>query len=124
KRSRIMPRARLASHALTAALAWVLGSSCVPSLSQNRPREPSRSVPATFQASHESAGSPSPVESSAGQRWSDFFTDPQLRALIETALRSNQELNIRLQEIIIAKSEVMSRQGEYIPRVDARVGGG
>lgn len=40
--------------------------------------------------------------------WRQFFTDPNLVSLIETALKNNQELLITLQEIEIAKSGVFS----------------
>lgn len=48
----------------------------------------------------------------------DFFTDPNLNGLIDTALENNQELNIILQEINIAKNEVLARKGEYLPFVN------
>lgn len=48
-------------------------------------------------------------------RWKEFFTDPNLAALIDTALQHNQELNIALQEIQIARNEVQIRKGEYLP---------
>jgi outer membrane protein, multidrug efflux system len=51
------------------------------------------------------------------QTWKEFFTDPNLAALIDTALMNNQELNITLQEIQIAKNEVKARKGEYLPFV-------
>ncbi len=47
----------------------------------------------------------------------DFFTDPYLKVLIDTALKNNQELNIILQEINIAKNEVKARKGRYLPFV-------
>jgi len=58
---------------------------------------------------------------SAKINWRKFFTDPNLIALIDTALRKNQELNIILQEINIAQNEVKARKGAYIPFVN--VGG-
>src|SRR5690348_9499000 len=48
-------------------------------------------------------------------KWDEFFNDPNLTALIDTALQNNQELNIMLQEINIAQSEVRARKGEYLP---------
>ncbi|OUJ72202.1 TolC family protein [Hymenobacter crusticola] len=55
---------------------------------------------------------------SAGRvRWKQFFTDPNLAALIDTALLNNQELNIAQQEIQIARNEVQIRKGEYLPFV-------
>jgi outer membrane protein, multidrug efflux system len=55
-------------------------------------------------------------------KWREFFSDPYLAALIDTALTNNQELNITLQEINIARNEVRARKGEYLPFVNA-VGG-
>jgi multidrug efflux pump subunit AcrA (membrane-fusion protein) len=43
-------------------------------------------------------------------------------ALIDTALANNQELNVTLQEIEIARNEIRARRGEYLPFV--RLGGG
>ncbi len=54
--------------------------------------------------------------------WSDYFNDQNLIALIDTALKNNQELNIMLQEIEISKNEVMARKGEYIPQVGVGAG--
>ncbi|GGF16441.1 RND transporter [Hymenobacter cavernae] len=50
-------------------------------------------------------------------QWKQFFTDPNLASLIDTALQNNQELNIALQEIQIARNEVQIRKGEYLPFV-------
>lgn len=57
-------------------------------------------------------------------KWQDFFTDDYLTALIDTALRNNQEFNIILQEINIANNEVRARKGEYLPFVDIEGGAG
>ncbi len=46
-----------------------------------------------------------------------IFKDPYLTALIDTALVHNQELNIALQEIEIARNEARARKGEYLPFV-------
>ena len=46
------------------------------------------------------------------------FTDPDLIALIDTALRNNQELNILMQEINMANNEIMARRG-VLPFVTA-----
>jgi len=44
--------------------------------------------------------------------------------LINTALNNNQELNITLQEIQIAGSEIRARKGEYLPFLRIREGAG
>lgn len=60
----------------------------------------------------------------AAINWQNYFADPNLIALIDTALSNNQELNILLQEITISKNEVRVRKGEYLPFVEARVESG
>ncbi|MBS1601199.1 MAG: TolC family protein [Bacteroidetes bacterium] len=57
-------------------------------------------------------------------KWKDYFTDPNLVALIDTALKNNQELNITLREIGIARNEIQARKGEYLPFVGLRAGAG
>lgn len=56
--------------------------------------------------------------------WRQFFTDPNLVVLIETALKNNQELMITLQEIEIAKSGVLAKKGKLTPTVSAGIGAG
>ncbi|WP_147678879.1 TolC family protein [Algibacter pacificus] len=58
----------------------------------------------------------------ASMDWKSYFTDPNLTALIDTALANNQELNIMLQQIDMAKNEIKARKGEYLPFVNAYAG--
>ncbi len=88
---------------------------CVPALEQQEPREADKNTPETF-------GQPGAGESAANKSWREFFTDPVLVALIDTALTNNQELNIALQEIYIANTEVLARSGEYLPNLGVGVG--
>ncbi len=57
-------------------------------------------------------------------RWREFFTDPYLVTLIDTALKSSQELNIRALEIEISRNEIRARKGEYLPFVGLRAAAG
>jgi len=57
-------------------------------------------------------------------KWKDFFKDQYLTNLIDTALQNNQELNITLQEIEIARNEVRARKGELLPSVGLKAGAG
>jgi NodT family efflux transporter outer membrane factor (OMF) lipoprotein len=57
-------------------------------------------------------------------KWKDFFTDSYLSALIDTALKNNQELNIILQEINISQNEVRARKGAYLPFLGLEGGAG
>ncbi|WP_343565757.1 efflux transporter outer membrane subunit [Sphingobacterium sp.] len=61
---------------------------------------------------------------SANIKWRDFFSDPNLIALIDTALKNNQELNVTLQELAIAKNDILLRKGALKPSVGLRAGGG
>ncbi|WP_073282614.1 TolC family protein [Hymenobacter psychrotolerans] len=70
-----------------------------------------RPVPASY------ATTTTDSTNTARTQWRQFFTDPHLIGLIDTALQHNQELNISLQEIQIARNEVQIRKGEYLPFV-------
>ena len=57
-------------------------------------------------------------------KWKDFFKDQNLVELIDVALKNNQELNITLQEIEIAKNDIRVRKGALLPTVGIRAGAG
>lgn len=66
----------------------------------------------------------SDTTNSANLKWNEFFKDPFLIALIDSALIHNQELNIVLQEINVARNEVGAKKGDYLPFVNTGVGAG
>lgn len=63
------------------------------------------------------------ADSAATISWRQFFADPYLISLIETALANNQEFNIAIQDIEIAANEVKEKQSEYLPKVGLGAGG-
>lgn len=75
-------------------------------------------TPANYQ------GSQQDTLNSAKTQWNQFFKDPHLISLIDTALKNNQELNIMMQEITIAKAEVRAKKGEFLPSANLQVGAG
>ncbi len=87
-------------------------SSCAPELLQKTPRN---QLPEAYTSSTDTANT-------ATVNWRDFFNDPYLVSLIDTALKNNQELNITMQEIEIARNEARARKGEYLPFVDLMAG--
>lgn len=110
-----MGRTSLAAYA---GLSWVLlASACLPALPHGRARAPNSYVPPSY-------GGHADATSSAQMKWSEFFTDPKLNALIDTALKNNQELNIVSIEVDIAQNEIMARRGEYLPKVGFGIGAG
>lgn len=117
---------RIGSSPSFAALSclFVFAAGCIPSLEGNAPREPNEDIPKGFVVSISAEDTSSQPASSTQMVWREFFDSPELRALIEAALDKNQELNIRMQEIIIARNEVSARQGDYLPKVDVGVGAG
>lgn len=56
--------------------------------------------------------------------WRNYFNDKNLVDLIDIALKNNQELNITLQEIEIAKNDIRVRKGALLPSVGLRAGTG
>lgn len=56
-------------------------------------------------------------------KWKEFFNDPNLIALIDTALVNNQELNILLQQVDMSKNEIQAKKGEYLPFVNIQAAG-
>jgi outer membrane protein, multidrug efflux system len=93
-------------------LTFVIVSCQVPKVAQ---RSADRSVPDSFNDSKD-------TNNVAAIPWKQFFGDLNLVNLIDTALRRNQELNITLQEIEIAKNEILFREGALHPSVSARLG--
>ncbi|WP_272428185.1 TolC family protein [Polyangium jinanense] len=108
----------------TLACICFFATGCIPSLEGNEPREPSKAIPQSFGRSSNTSNASPPPARATQTVWREFFDDAELRALIETALKKNQELNIQLQEIIIARNEVSARQGDYLPKVGVGAGVG
>ncbi|CAG5080561.1 TolC family protein [Parvicella tangerina] len=82
--------------------------SCAPGIMR---KTENTAMPDTYTGSEDTTNS-------ATIKWRDFFKDEHLAALIDTALKNNQELNIVMQEIEILNYEVGARKGEYLPFVD------
>ena len=74
-----------------------------------------RATPAVYDSTRSAAD----TSSSATIAWRDFFNDPALSTLIDTALKNNQELRMTLQEILIARNDIRVRQGKLLPVVVA-----
>lgn len=102
------------SYKIGIAAVVLLFTACTPKLSV---RNENTTVPPSYNGSEDTTNS-------ANVLWRAYFTDPNLASLIDTALKYNQELNITLQEIDIARNEVRARKGEYLPFVNLQGGAG
>lgn len=84
---------------------------------QQTVRNERNTVPVSFGESADSANI-------AQMNWKEYFADQNLVALIDTALRRNQELNITMQEIQVSQNEIRARKGEYLPFAGLRAAAG
>ena len=84
----------------------LLLTSCVPKVSL---RKVNKNTPETYYNNIKDS------TNIADLKYKDFFQDDTLITLIDSALKNNQELNIVLNEILIAKNEIRERKGEYLP---------
>ncbi|HJV18917.1 MAG TPA: TolC family protein [Sediminibacterium sp.] len=74
-------------------------------------KQENKTLPAYYNSDQDST-------SIASIKWRQYFTDPFLIAIIDTALKNNQELNIALHEIEMDKNEIQAKKGEYLPFVN------
>lgn len=89
-------------------------ASCTPALA---PLAKTKAVPESFDKSTDTANT-------AAISWRSYFKDQNLVNLIDTALQNNQELQISLQEIEIAKNDIRVRKGALLPKVGIGAGTG
>lgn len=106
---------KLTTHHALILLVFILWSACkVPVITG---KQENKTTPSAYQGS-------SDTTNLANVKWQTYFNDPYLIALLDTALKNNQELNITLQEVEISKNEIMARKGEYLPFLHFRGGAG
>lgn len=89
---------------------------CIPS--QYATRNENKSVPESYNALSQD------TLNVANQNWKEYFADNNLAALIDTALKNNQELNVILQEIEVSNNETLARRGAYLPFLNVGLGAG
>jgi NodT family efflux transporter outer membrane factor (OMF) lipoprotein len=100
-------------HPLFLGIFLLLLHSC--SIPQAVTRQADKSLPDNYSDTLAAA-----TASSSGMvNWKDFFEDPYLTGLIDSAMVNNKEVNILLQKISLAQNEIQARKGEYLPSVYA-----
>ncbi len=72
----------------------------------------------------ESFGTITDTTNTANVSWKNYFKDKNLTDLIDVALKNNQELQITLQEIEIAKNDIKMRKGRLLPSIGLGAGVG
>ncbi|SDQ67363.1 TolC family protein [Flagellimonas zhangzhouensis] len=94
-------------------MALVLFYSCVPT---REIRDEETALPEQYQ------NQSTDTVNTALVQWKEFFQDPYLVTLIDSALVKNQELNIMLQRVDMAKNKIQAKKGEYLPFVNIQAG--
>lgn len=79
---------------------------------------PEKAVPASF------PNQDNATTNIADINWRQYFTDPLLVKLIDTAVANNLDLQIALQRIEVSRSSVKLANGALLPKVDLSIGGG
>lgn len=105
---------RVLARAIACGMLLGLSSCAIPPLRQ---AEPGPGVPPTFK------GTASPDNSSL-LSIEKFFNDPTLTSLIHQALAGNRELRVLNEDVEIARNEILSRSGAYLPFLGFRGGAG
>lgn len=104
----------LSASSLTASF-LVAGCSLIPTYER-----PSAPVAAQWPASAQSSASSA---NAAALTWQDYFTDPTLRQLIDTALTHNRDLRVALLNIAQARAQLGIRQADQFPTLNAAATG-
>jgi len=109
---------RLALHLLAAAAFAVTGCTMAPKYA--RPGVPvPESWPESAAEESGSAGAPAAQEFT----WREFFTDPKLRPVIESALANNRDLRIAALNVEKAQALYRIRRSEFYPGVGVQADG-
>lgn len=114
-----MTKKKLVSTALAGAAAMVLaGCSLIPAY--ERPAAP---VPAVYPGAQAASGVQSPQSPASTLAWQDFFTDPRLAKLIETALANNRDLRVSVLNIEQARAQFQIQRSAQFPALDLTASG-
>ncbi|OUL62957.1 TolC family protein [Flavobacterium sp. AJR] len=109
-----MYKFKLHQYAIALGLCLAVVSCKTPETVAETPKTP---VPESF-------GEKKDTTNMSAIKWNNYFKDQNLVDLIDVALKNNQELNITLQEIEIAKNDIRVKKGLLLPTVGVRAGAG
>ena len=84
-----------------------------------RYKRPAVATPPTFQAADGTQTSSAPETSIADQQWAQVFQEPELQALIRTALANNFDVRIAAQRILEQQAQVQITRSQEFPTITA-----
>lgn len=109
-----MENLKIKNSIAAVAFLLILASCNAPKAVEESEKQP---MPETYVSSKDTVNS-------ATMKWKNFFPDKNLQELIDIALKNNQELEMTLQEIEIARNDVRVKKGLLLPTVNAVAGAG
>jgi multidrug efflux system outer membrane protein len=101
---------RAGSRQATVALLALIASGCTVGPNYHRPAV---TVPPTYRGA--AATAPSTAASFGVEKWWEVFQDPQLQALIRTALKQNYDVRIAAARILQAQAQLGIARGNQLP---------
>ena len=116
-----MIKTRLFKRLAASAAVLLAGCSMIPAY--ERPASP---IATDWPALSATAAEPSPAgngKAAADTEWQSFFSDAQLRQLIDAALRNNRDLRIAVFNIAQARAQFQIRRADQFPTVGGAVTG-
>ena len=118
---RIHSRASLRRLAVGALCLLLPLGGCTMAPTYHRPEAP---IPSAYPASGTLGGTSQAVEATAQKSpdlvpWKEFFTDPALRRVIDTALINNRDLRIAMLNIELTRAQYRVQRADLLPTIDA-----
>jgi outer membrane protein, multidrug efflux system len=105
-------------HALLLCVLGLAATGCTVGPDYMRPES---SIPPTFRGVDEGLATGAEGQTFGGLAWTSVFPDPELQALIRTALAQNYDLRVAVARILQAQSQVTIAGAQPYPTVDAVV---
>jgi multidrug efflux system outer membrane protein len=104
-------------HAAVLCASAVLAAGCTLGPDYKRPELP---LPAAYRGADPGAASPTSAATFADLAWWQLFGDPDLQALIKTALAENYDLRVAVSRILQAQAQYTQVRSRQFPTVNAQ----
>jgi outer membrane protein, multidrug efflux system len=111
-----MIRLRHISEKVAAAIAAITLVGCTVGPKYKQPAYP---APPAFRGADEATISSAAEKSLGDQQWAEVFREPELQALIHTALANNYDLRIAAQRILEQQAQVKITRSQQFPSISA-----
>ena len=118
-----MSLTRLTACRLSVLAAALLMAGCSVMPAYERPLAPVATDWPAFGPAAANPGSASTVPAAGDLEWQSFFSDPQLRLLVDASLRNNRDLRVAVLNIEQARAQFQIRSADQFPSIGAAVSG-